>query len=203
MRSKTLLITALIGATTAQLPTNPKRSPLESQTPQGTRGPDETALAQCSSAVSEIETLASAAPTPPADLASLRLPIDPCAPPSLTGKLQSDWSSYTSAALQWYLSHTAEFDDYFTACEGVSVFVEAPVVCSTDLAALTGVTATPAASTGATTGADATDGASGSASPSSTSTSSTPNAAPRETGFVVAAAAAAAAAGFMGAVAVL
>ncbi|KAI0813628.1 hypothetical protein GGR55DRAFT_635151 [Xylaria sp. FL0064] len=214
MHTKTLLITALIGAATAQLPAMPKRSPLESQTPQSTRGPSETDLAKCSSAVSAIETLAASAPTPPADLASLPLPIDPCAPPSLTGQLQSDWSSYTSAALHWYLSHTAEFENFFTACEDdTAVSVAGPIVCKSDLdaatatGAITTTTTTPAASTG--NGGNATAGASGPASPSSTSsstspgstTSSTPNAAPRETGFVVAAAAVAA--GFMGAVAVL
>ncbi|KAI1274299.1 hypothetical protein F5Y07DRAFT_220508 [Xylaria sp. FL0933] len=216
MHTKTFLITALIGTATAQLPAIPKRSPLESQTPQSTRlGPSETDLAKCSSAVSAIETIAASAPTPPADLASLPLPIDPCAPPSLTGQLQSDWSSYTSAALQWYLSHTAEFENFFTACEDdTAVSVAGPIVCKSDLdaATTTGVATTtpttPAVFTSSGTG-DATAGASGSASPSSTSSStssgssssSTPNAAPRETGFVVAAAAVAA--GFMGAVAVL
>ncbi|KAI1351989.1 hypothetical protein F5Y01DRAFT_314238 [Xylaria sp. FL0043] len=228
MHIKIFLITALIGAATAQLPAMPKRSPLESQTPQSTRGPSETDLAKCSSAVSAIETLAASAPTPPADLASLPLPIDPCAPPSLTGKLQSDWSSYTSAALQWYLSHTAEFENFFTACEDdTAVSVAGPIVCKSDLdaatatATATATTATtttmtmPAASTSSgasdATASDATTSASNSTSSSSTlssssssstsSTSSTPNAAPRETGFVVAAAAVAA--GFMGAVAVL
>ncbi|KAI1300569.1 hypothetical protein F5Y03DRAFT_363765 [Xylaria venustula] len=225
MFAKTLITAAIIGTATARFPIIADRDDsIQNRA-------DSSARAECSSALSAVETLFSSAPTPPADLLSVTLPADPCVTPSFTGALATEWPSYTSAALQWYASHTSELNDFVSACEGVLSDAAAqvgPQVCtsalvgagvtaaSTTAAAVTTTTAasvtsvasvSSASSTGAgdaitSSSAVSSAGVSGSASPSSSSsTVSTPNAAPRETGFAVVAAVAAA--GFMGAVAVL
>ncbi|KAI0541562.1 hypothetical protein GGR58DRAFT_456478 [Xylaria digitata] len=208
MLSKVLLATAVIGTATAQLPAIFKRDFIENRQDDGL-GVDPT----CQSALSAIQTIYSSVPTPPADLLTATLPADPCVTPSFTGSLQSEWSSYTSEALQWYASHTADFANFLTACSDLvdeSAATNLPV-CSSDLAGLGGVATTtpPAQTTGPTvtdatttaateSGAASSAGASSSQSPSSTVST---GAAPHETSFVMAAAVAAA--GFMGAVAVL
>ncbi|KAI0970631.1 hypothetical protein F4678DRAFT_435806 [Xylaria arbuscula] len=222
MFAKALVTAAIIGAATA-------RSPIIADRDDSIQNrADSSASAECSSALSAVETLFLSAPTPPADLLSATLPADPCVTPSFTGALATEWPSYASAALQWYTSNAAELDDFVSACGGIltdAAAQVAPGVCtsalvgagvtaaSTTAAAVTTTAASSAtsaasvmsASTGAggantSSSAVSSAGASGSVSPSS-STVSTPNAAPRETGFAVVAAVAAA--GFMGAVAVL
>ncbi|KAF2973435.1 hypothetical protein GQX73_g102 [Xylaria multiplex] len=214
MLSKVLLTTAVIGAATAQLPAIVKRDFIENRQFDDI-GVDPT----CQSALSAIQTIYSSVPTPPADLLTATLPADPCATPSFTGSLQSEWNSYTSEALQWYASHTSDFASFFTACPDlVDESATNVPVCSSDLAGLGGAATTtpPAQTTGSsesassptvtdatTTGAtesEATSSAGASSSQSPSSTVST-GAAPHQTSFVMAAAVAAV--GFMGAVAVL
>ncbi|KAK5625381.1 hypothetical protein RRF57_001097 [Xylaria bambusicola] len=211
MFSKALLTATVIGAATAQqLLAIAKRDFLENRQFDGIDP-------ECQSALSNVMTIYSSAPTPPADLLSVTLPADPCVTPSFTGKLASEWSSYTSAAVEWYYDHTSEINQIVSACSDVVEQIPGATdipVCSTGSTVVVGVgsttaaaTSTPAqsssaASTGVSTSASAggaSDGTSSSASPSSTV--NVPNAAPRETGFAVVAAAAAA--GFMGAVAML
>ncbi|KAI0458616.1 hypothetical protein F5B21DRAFT_458793 [Xylaria acuta] len=199
MVSKALLAATVIGAATAQLPAIAKRDFIENRQLDGL-DVDPT----CASALTAVSTLYSSLPTPPADLLSVTLPADPCVTPSFTGKLQSEWSAYTSEALVWYSSHSDELLNFVTACSGLvgdAVATGLPV-CSSDLAGLattTGSSSSPAITDATSSGAGPSTGAPSSGSPSSTA--STPNAAPRETGFVLAAAVAAA--GFMGAVAAL
>ncbi|KAI3337914.1 hypothetical protein F4824DRAFT_94185 [Ustulina deusta] len=230
MWSKILVIAAVLGAVTAQIPAIAKRDFIEN------RQVDNLSLdPACQSALSMVQTLYLSEPTPPADLESVTLPADPCVTPSFTGTLQSEWVSYTSELFAWVSSHTTEIDNFITACSSlVGEAATAYPVCSSDVtglvsaattaAATTSAAATSAAATSAaassaaattsahTTAASETStphattshavssaGASTSASPSSAVP--TTNAAPRETGFVVAAAVAVA--GFMGAVAVL
>ncbi|KAI1192086.1 hypothetical protein F5B17DRAFT_232 [Nemania serpens] len=202
MLSKILLATiAVIGLATAQVPAVAKRDFLEIRQ---TNGIDPT----CASAISDVSSLYSTVPTPPADLLSVTLPSDPCVTPSFTGKLQSEWATYTSEALQWYTSHSSQLLSFVSACSGLvdgSLATDVPV-CSSSLSGGGGVTSSPATTTPAApttksagaSGSTPTPTTSGSGSPSSP----TPNAAAsRETSFVVAAAVAAA--GFMGAVAAL
>ncbi|KAI0097390.1 hypothetical protein GGR51DRAFT_470854 [Nemania sp. FL0031] len=173
----------------------------------------------CSSAFSAVSTLYQSVPTPPADLLSATLPTDPCVTPTFTGKLESEWNSYTSAALEWYTSNSDEILSFVTACSGI---VEAPYLtepsCSSGVTGTTaaatttsealttsssgsGVTSTGAAATSSGASSSGASSSAGAASSSSASSSVSTGAAPRETGFVVAAAMAAA--GFMGAVAAL
>ncbi|KAI0447685.1 hypothetical protein F4803DRAFT_558748 [Xylaria telfairii] len=218
MFTKALLTAAVvIGTATAQVPAIAKRDFLESRQLDSGLPDGLDVDPKCQSALTAVSTLYTSLPTPAADLLSVTLPTDPCVTPTFTGKLESEWNSYTSAALQWYSSHSDELLNFVTACSGLidgSQATDLPV-CSSDLAS-PGASTTPAqtttgsssastitgvASSGAasSSGAGASAGASQSTSPSSTV--STPNAAPRETGFVFAAAVAAA--GFMGAVAAL
>ncbi|KAH8161675.1 hypothetical protein CIB48_g6563 [Xylaria polymorpha] len=206
--TKALLTAAVIGAATTaqQVPAIAKREFLENRQLDGSLDP------ACESALTAVSTLYTSLPTPAADLLSVTLPADPCATPTFTGKLESEWVSYTSAALQWYSSHSSELLDFVTACSGIIDGAQATglPVCSSDLAGPAASTTAPAKTTSgsgsastitgvSSSGAASSAGASKSSSPSSTT--STPNAAPRETGFVFAAAVAAA--GFMGAVAAL
>ncbi len=230
MWSKILVIAAVLGAVTAQIPAIAKRDFIEN------RQVDNLSLdPACQSALSMVQTLYLSEPTPPADLESVTLPADPCVTPSFTGTLQSEWVSYTSELFAWVSSHTTEIDNFITACSSlVGEAATAYPVCSSDVTGLVSAATTAAATTSAaatsaaassaaassaaattsahTTAASETStpntttshavssaGASTSASPSSAVP--TTNAAPRETGFVVAAAVAVA--GFMGAVAVL
>ncbi|KAI8953610.1 hypothetical protein F4801DRAFT_102804 [Xylaria longipes] len=213
MFAKALLTATVIGAVTAQIPAIAKRDFLENRQVDGL-----DIDPACQSALISVSTLFDSAPTPPADLADATLPSDPCATPSFTGKLQSEYSAYTSSAFQWYSSNSDELLSFFTVCSGVvgDAATSGLPLCSTDLGGLGSApaTTTPAQTTGSrsgsgsgssptitgmtSSGAGSSTAASGSGSPSATST---PNAAPRETGFVFAAAVAAA--GFMGAVAAL
>ncbi|TGJ85813.1 hypothetical protein E0Z10_g2955 [Xylaria hypoxylon] len=200
MFSKALLAATVIGAATAQLPAIAKRDFIENR-----QYDDLDVDPTCKSALSAIETIYSSVPTPPADLLSVTLPADPCVTPSFTGTLESEWSSYTSEALQWYTSHADDFANFLTACSGLvdeSAATNIPV-CSSDLTALGSAPTitTPAQTTTDATGSGPASSTGASSTPSSSPTVATPNAAARETGFVVAAAMAAA--GFMGAVAVL
>ena len=210
MLSKALLTATVIGAATAQnLPPIARREFLEDRQFDGVP-------ATCESAISAIETIYSSAPTPPADLLSVTIPADPCVTPSFTGKLASEWSSYTDAALEWYYDHTSEINAVLTACSDIIEQATAGLnpadfptcstgfggaAASTKTAADSTITATttPAPSSSSTGGAASTGASTSSAS--ATSTVNVPNAAARETGFAVVAAVAAA--GFMGAVAVL
>ncbi|KAI0905673.1 hypothetical protein F4823DRAFT_632559 [Ustulina deusta] len=235
MWSKILVIAAVLGAVTAQIPAIAKRDFIEN------RQVDNLSLdPACQSALSMVQTLYLSEPTPPADLESVTLPADPCVTPSFTGTLQSEWVSYTSELFAWVSSHTTEIDNFITACSSlVGEAATAYPVCSSDVTGLVSAATTAAATTSAAaTSAAATSAAASSAAASSAaattsahttaasetstphattshavssagaSTSASPssavpttNAAPRETGFVVAAAVAVA--GFMGAVAVL
>ncbi|KAI1420774.1 hypothetical protein F5Y12DRAFT_89051 [Xylaria sp. FL1777] len=202
MLFKTLFAAAVIGAATAQLSPDEVTDYLE----------DLDLSPECISVYSE---LATAIPTVPDDLFSATLPADPCATPSFTGTLQAEWTSFSSAALEFYSAHTAELSSFVSECSGQiggNLLAGFPI-CSTTGASTTAAATTPATTPAQTTGSSnaatvtgpttsqtvTSAGASNSTSPSSTVAS--PNAAPRETGFVVAAAAAAV--GFMGAVAVL
>ncbi|KAI1109536.1 hypothetical protein F5Y14DRAFT_458072 [Nemania sp. NC0429] len=203
MLSKVLLTSAVIGLATAQVPAIAKRDFLENRQLDQLDGLDP----KCASAISEVSTLYSSVPTPPADLLSVTLPSDPCVTPTFTGKLQSEWATYTSEALDWFTSHSDELMSFVTACSGIvnagAVPTDIPV-CSS---AASGITSSPATTTPAPTGSgspsSSSAGADGAAASSGSPSSAvpTPNAAPRETGYLVAAAAAAA--GLMGVVAAL
>ncbi|KAI1133236.1 hypothetical protein F5Y10DRAFT_229701 [Nemania abortiva] len=216
MFSKALLAATVIGAATAQVPAIAKREFIENRQDGLDLDP------ACESALSAVTTLYASVPTPPADLLSQSLPTDPCVTPSFTGKLESEWVSYTSAAFQWYSSHSDELNSFITACSGLvdeSAATDIPV-CST---AVTGVTSAAATTTSESQTTKSSGGSSSGSAPTSTGAAATSSAAsssssaagsgsaasstvstgaaPRETGFVVAAAMAAA--GFMGAVAAL
>ncbi|KAI0469592.1 hypothetical protein F4859DRAFT_136041 [Xylaria cf. heliscus] len=222
MLSKTLLTATLIGAATAQVPAIARRDFLERR--QGYGIPTDVSLdPQCATALSTVSTLYDSVPTPAADLLAGTLPTDPCETPTFTGNQASEWVSYTSAAIQWYSSHSSQLLAFATACSGIldTEMATSLPACSSDAGAGTttgssssaGITSPPSSSgAGVSTGASSASGsthasssgashsgASSTGSPSSSTVS--PNAAPRETGFVVAAAVAAA--GFMGAVAAL
>ncbi|KAI8628178.1 hypothetical protein F5Y19DRAFT_144289 [Xylariaceae sp. FL1651] len=222
MLSKVMLTAAVIGAATAQIPEMAKRDFLENRQLDGADGVPDGVSPECQSAISDLMPLYSEAPTPPADLLSVTLPTDPCVTPTFTGKLESEWTSYTSAAYAWYNSHSNEFSSFIAVCSDVASDVATGIpVCSTELGGLTSATSVPAQTTsesgssspssptssGATTKPSSSAGSSSSSHPSSGSPSSTgtpvatPNAAPRETSLVVAVGVAAAA--LMGAVAVL
>ncbi|KAI1201770.1 hypothetical protein F5X97DRAFT_12460 [Nemania serpens] len=209
MLSNIFLATTVIGLAAAQVPAIARRDFLENRQTDGLDP-------ECASAVSDISSLYSSVPTPPADLLSVTLPSDPCVTPTFTGKLQSEWATYTSEALQWYTSHSDELLSFVTACSGLvnGAIATGIPVCSSEVTgvsspAATTTTTTPATHSSSSGASGSTPGptsasssagpAAGSGSPSSTVP--TPNAAPRETSFVVAAAVAAA--GFMGAVAAL
>ncbi|KAI1153913.1 hypothetical protein F4825DRAFT_413346 [Nemania diffusa] len=221
MFTKALLAATVITAATAQVPAIAQRDFIIIERRQ------DDALnidPQCSSALAAVSTLYDTLPTPAADLlsASVTLPTDPCATPSFTGKLESEWVSYTSAALGWYSANSGALNSFITACSGlVDDSATGLPVCSTDLpgagaATTTAAVTTTAASagqtsasagntssptaTGASTSASAAGSPSAAQSSAASSTAST-GAAPRETGFVVAAAVAAA--GLLGAVAAL
>ncbi|KAI1168397.1 hypothetical protein F5B18DRAFT_278483 [Nemania serpens] len=197
MLSKILLTTAVIGLATAQVPAIAKRDFLENRQ---TNGLDP----ECASAISDVSSLYSSVPTPPADLLSVTLPSDPCVTPTFTGTLQSEWATYTSEALQWYTSHSDELLSFITACSGLvdgSVATAVPI-CSSELSGVSSpATTTPASHTTKSGESGSTPAPTGASSSAGSSAVPTPNAAPRETSFVVAAAVAAA--GFMGAVAAL
>ncbi|GAP82713.1 hypothetical protein SAMD00023353_0102490 [Rosellinia necatrix] len=201
MFSKALLAATVIGAATAQVPALAKPDFIK-------RGEfDGLDLdPKCESALADASTLYSSVPTPPAALLSETLPADPCVTPTFTGKLQSEWASYTSEAEAWYTSHSDELLNFVTACSGLvgdSIATAVPV-CSTAAAggdATTTTNTSPAQTTGSSSNGDSSASSGPAATGSGSSAVPTPNAAPRETGFVVAAAVAAA--GFMGAVAAL
>ncbi|KAI0508784.1 hypothetical protein F5B22DRAFT_649679 [Xylaria bambusicola] len=178
MFSKALLTAAVFGAATAQqLPAIAKRDFLESRQFDGIDP-------ECQSALSNAVTIYSSAPTPPADLLSVTLPADPCVTPSFTGKLGSEWSSYTSAAIEWYYDHTSEINQIVTACSDVVEQIPGATdipVCSTGSTVVVGVgsttaaaTSTPAQSSSAqVTGSSETSHITGSASHSSSGAAST------------------------------
>ncbi|KAI1749987.1 hypothetical protein F4782DRAFT_510928 [Xylaria castorea] len=207
MFSKALLAAAVIGAATAQIPAVAKRDFIENRQLDGL-----SVAPECSSALIAVSTLYDSLPTPPADLATVTLPSDPCVTPSFTGKLESEYVSYTSSALQWYSSNSAQLQNFVTACSDL-VGAEATglPICSSYLTGLTSSgavkTTTSAGATGnsvsptitrATSSGPAPTGASStsSAAPAST-TAPAKGAASRETGFALVAVAAA---GIMGAV---
>ncbi|KAI0549308.1 hypothetical protein F4679DRAFT_547537 [Xylaria curta] len=215
MFSKAILAATIIGAATAQIPAVAKRDFIQDRQLNGV-----TIAPSCSSALSAVSTLYDSLPTPPADLASVTLPADPCVTPSFTGKLQSEYVSYTSSALQWYSSNSAQLESFITACSdlvGGAVATGVPV-CSSYLTGLTSAvkTTTSARATGysvsptltratssgpVSTGASSTASRSGTSSGAPASTSApAKGAASRETGFALAAVAAA---GVMGAVVAL
>ncbi|KAI0189739.1 hypothetical protein EV127DRAFT_101519 [Xylaria flabelliformis] len=216
MFSKAILAATIVGAATAQIPAVAKRDFIQDRQLDGV-----TIAPSCSSALSAVSTLYDSLPTPPADLASVTLPADPCVTPSFTGTLQSEYVSYTSSALQWYSSNSAQLESFITACSdlvGGAAATGLPV-CSSYLTGLTSAvqTTTSARATGysvsptltraTSSGPVSTGAASSTASRSGTSSgapasTSAPakGAASRETGFAFAAVAAA---GVMGAVAAL
>ncbi|KAI1740798.1 hypothetical protein F4680DRAFT_417848 [Xylaria scruposa] len=215
MFSKAILAATIIGAATAQIPAVAKRDFIQDRQLDGV-----TIAPSCSSALSAVSTLYDSLPTPPADLVTATLPADPCVTPSFTGKLQSEYVSYTSSALQWYSSNSAQLESFLTACSdlvGGAAATGLPV-CSSYLTGLTSAvqTTTSARATGysvsptltratssgpVSTGASSTASRSGTSSGAPASTSApAKGAASRETGFALAAVAAA---GVMGAVVAL
>ncbi|KAI0016910.1 hypothetical protein F4780DRAFT_635950 [Xylariomycetidae sp. FL0641] len=183
---------------------------------------------ECQAALASVAPMYTELPLPPPDLLSqittMTLPADPCATPSFTGQASSEYASYTAEVVGWYASHSAELASALSACPQLESYANAVPVCST-AAGMSGVTAAGAGGAGPTTSgampmptSGATDAsasmmasdmgghhssmdASATGKPSATSSVVTPNAAPRETGFVMAAGVAAA--GFMAAVAAM
>ncbi|KAL0933441.1 uncharacterized protein CTRU02_212404 [Colletotrichum truncatum] len=154
------------------------------------------------------------APTALATATDIPIPTltDPCVFPTITGPVGAVITSYSSALQSWQDAHITELRSLYFACSDVPQFSQviqqySAVICST---ALDVITSTGASNGTATATGTATSGATGAgettAAPTGTdasasdaaATSSSFNAAPKETGFVVAAAAAAA--GIVGAV---
>ncbi|KAI1635075.1 hypothetical protein F4809DRAFT_473535 [Biscogniauxia mediterranea] len=208
MLANVVLAAALVSAASAHLPAVAKREFLQNRQDQDL---DET----CVSAVTAVMPLYDSLPTPPDDLLSVTMPADPCATPTFTGSLASEYSSYTSEVMDWYSSNSAALNDAISSCTNLASYQTAVPSCSSDAAATTdagNTTAAPGSSSAGpsstsgfatattTSGSSASTGTNGSSSSSSTVTP-TANAAPRETGYVMVAAAAAA--GLMGVVAAL
>ncbi|KAI1434491.1 hypothetical protein GGR50DRAFT_695137 [Xylaria sp. CBS 124048] len=170
-----LLTATVIGAATAQVPNIMGRDILESR--QMSIGPE------CQSAVFAAQTIYAEAPSLPTNVISA-LPTEPCVTPSLTGKLETEYESYISAASQWSSSHSSELNRIVTAC---SSEIDTSIFCSTAVPHKSGAEATATATATATSGSD---------SSAAAQTHAPTGAAPRETGLTFAAGAAIA--GFMG-----
>jgi hypothetical protein len=218
MLSKVILAATAIGAVTAQVPGIARREFIENRQDDGLDP-------ACESAIDAAMPIYSELPTLPDDFASVTLPADPCVTPSFTGTLGQEWASYTSGVFAWYGSHSDELNAVITACADAASaagVVPGVPVCSSDDSGLPssadatstavqttttetsegGSSPTVTPTSGATKPASGLPSSTGASSSGAHSTSSvSTGAAPRETGFLVAAAAAAA--GFMGAVAVL
>ncbi|KAI1491556.1 hypothetical protein F5X96DRAFT_630955 [Biscogniauxia mediterranea] len=201
MLANVVLAAALVSTASAHLPAVAKREFLQSRQDQ-----DQDIDAACVSAVNAVMPLYDSLPNPPDDLLSVTLPAEPCATPTFTGSLASEFSSYTSEVMDWYSSNSAAINSAIASCTSLADYEFEVPVCSSSGAAGASATTTEAASTTATPGSSSSGPTSTSGTSSSSSSSSTvtptANAAPRETGYVMVAAAAAAA-GLMGVVAAL
>jgi hypothetical protein len=232
MFSNIILAAAALSVATAQakqIPALAQRSFIEGRQDSDDGGLDDLDPA-CESALSSLLPIYSSAPTPPADLT---LPDDPCVTPTFTGAQAAEWTSYTSAALDWFTSHSDEVYSLVTDCpvlaaQASGALTDIPV-CSSIVggADVTGSSSSsvPAQTTAPSDGGESSTSASagvtgsgsgpgsgstgpttshsGSSSPSSTGTPTPTPNAAPRETGFVVAAAALAAAGFMGAVAAL
>ncbi|KAI0484828.1 hypothetical protein GGR56DRAFT_46016 [Xylariaceae sp. FL0804] len=156
----------------------------------------------CTSALDEVLPVYNGLPTPAADLMTLTAAMtDPCATPTLTGKAEADYSSYSSEVMAWYTSNSAVLYSALSQCPALEAYASAIPVCSTaagGAAAGNAVASTTAASAAASGSSGASSSTANATSSGSASSSPVQAAAARETGLVKAAGVAAVA--FVGAV---
>ncbi|KAI0011235.1 hypothetical protein F4779DRAFT_234342 [Xylariaceae sp. FL0662B] len=191
MLTKVFLAGAFTAAS-AQVPDLAKRDILEGR---------QELDAQCQSALTQVAPLYSDLPTPPPALLTMSLPSDPCATPTLTGDAASQFSSYTSEALVWYSSHSAELSSALDSCSELASYAASVPVCSAAVNATATMTSAGSISATSSSSGDAPATSDTTGGPSSPTTAVPVNAAPRETGLV--GMVAIAAAGFIGVVATL
>ncbi|KAI1825935.1 hypothetical protein F4861DRAFT_537530 [Xylaria intraflava] len=203
MLANVLLVATAIGAATAQLPSIAGRDIIENRQDGLTH-----IGSACESVLKTAETIYLDVPTPPLDLVSALTTVMPCATPSLTGKAESDYTSYTSELAQWSATHSADLSAILSAC---STDLPSSLACglTSHLSGSAQSTAAATTSSGAGSSNAAPTGASSQAAtptPAASSQPATPTptptgAASRTTGLTLAAGMAVA--GFMGVVAML
>ncbi|KAI1339473.1 hypothetical protein F5Y15DRAFT_382660 [Xylariaceae sp. FL0016] len=193
MFAKVLLVAAVAGLASAeQLPSVAKREFLDAR---------QDLSDECQSAITAVLPLYSSLPTPAADLENLTLDSDPCATPTLTGSVASDFSSYSSAVLDWYTSNSAELNSALASCSELSAYASEVPICSSAIASITSGATSATATSDSTSSTGGSSKGSSSTGGSASATQVSQGGAPRETGFVFAAGAAGAA--LMAAVAAL
>ncbi|ORY58120.1 uncharacterized protein BCR38DRAFT_489600 [Pseudomassariella vexata] len=192
MFTKTFITASLVATASASIPAVARRAFL------ATRQTD-ISDPVCIDVIASVLPLYNSLPTPPPSLVSATFPSDPCETPSFTGELASDYTSYSSEALEWYSSNSAEIISALSACPAITKDQTIIPICSTLTAGDNDDSSNTESGSATATDADS-EGASSTGSSAASSGAVTRNVAPRETGFV---AAGIAAAGFIGAIAAL
>ncbi|KAK7981311.1 infection structure specific protein [Apiospora saccharicola] len=131
-------------------PPPPKTTATPTPTPSSKPAPvahREALDAKCTQALQEVMPLYKLVPTPPAALAAVPLPTDPCQTPTFNGTLSAQYASYTSEVGDWYKSHSSEILGALSKCPALMDMASDVPFCKTTSTSSTSIAKPTAAPT--------------------------------------------------------
>lgn len=117
MFNKAIIAATLATAVSASIPNLQGRQDLAGLGPE------------CQSAIASVLPLYGALPTPPPALLS-NLPTDPCATPTLTGAVSSEYAAYTGSVYSWYASNSQVLLSALGACTQLASYAASVPICT-------------------------------------------------------------------------